>query len=278
MPRTYINPTTEIEWAQVQDISVAKDGQIRATISGSLVAEDKTAAQVIALIPAQPPSALLGNYASVLYLSDSNASFGDGGIWEITATYNGTETSETNVGDPGGDSDVVYYETRVSSVEEDITTHPAYADYSAEDKAKIAGLIQGEVFANPLYTGTGTGITSWEFVRYEGPTERPIQVTFDDEAAGLTAAEMARRIARGVLTYFRPTIVLTRRYTQQNPKPMEFYNTVATAVVIPQKPAPGDREWFFLGFSESQLSENAYSVTEEYQLSDAGGVDDLLYG
>lgn len=275
MGRTLINELSEIEWTSDFTCSIETTGIVTIDLKGNLSGANLTASEVDALIPAAAPSDIVGaTYAGILTLGNRSFTKDDSGFVEVTATYKGTQEPDNPVGGPGGDTDVTRYEIRGQAVERDIATHPEFEGYSDPDRQNIALLLSGVVYPNPAYTNFGTGITSWEFIRED--KEKVLQVLFDDEAAGLTALEMARRIARGVRTYYAPTITASRSYSQRNP----FSGIANLAKIQPSLQGvstPTGRDWLFSGFTQSNVTSNSYDISEEYLLSDEGGIDPLIY-
>lgn len=274
MARTLINPLSTVEWNANYGCQIDNKGKIVIELNGSMSGTNMTADQISAAIPAAPPEAIVGGYSSLLGVTGIRFSSDDSGFVEISATYEGTTFA--NNGGPGGDTENTRYELRGQAMERDITTHPKYADYADTDKQLLALLLSGDVRANPAYTGTGSGLTTWEFIMDD--KDKIVEADFSNTGGGLTAKEMARRIARGVRTYYGPTITATKSYTQRNPLSASDIDKLGKIEAsIEGITVSNDRKWLVSGFTQSNATSNSYDISEEYLLSDDGGPDELIY-
>jgi hypothetical protein len=158
------------------------------------------------------------------------------------------ETDSSNI--PGTAFQAVQVEV-VSAVRTvPIETHPNFSEkyLSAEDKKKIKDAVSV-------------------------PDRSP---TFDDTGDQARAISLYGYLIDGVESYYVPSLVVRKTYQASSPPSAKQVGKIASpGVSVPGVPKGAN---FLLINISSRGQSGSYTVTEEYEMSGAGGWDTFLYG
>lgn len=90
------------------------------------------------------------------------------------------------------------------------------------------------------------------------------------------AASLFGYLARGIISYYEPSILVRKTYQATNPPTSARLGKIASPGIRVPGALPGAN--FVLTSVNSRGQAGSYSVTEEYLMSGAGGWDTFLYG
>jgi hypothetical protein len=278
MAATHIGLTAgQITWGTSASIEVDDNGGWTVQAEGVVSLAGTNLSDVLALLPAQPPSAATGPIGTLIdwvSLTAKAASREEGEIATLRATWKGSPT-ELNYPDEGQTEDetAIRYELRGTTSEEPILTHPNVKAMGAEDQKRLQLLVEGKVVPNPDYDGSNA--------KYVSEDDKEKEIEFGTSPASgfdgspLTFADL---IASGVEQYLVPRFVWTRRWKQQKPFTAAQLNAIGQVTTPPgSPPTAAGRSWLFTSASQTREGESYYELEAEWTLSGQGGWEALLY-
>lgn len=294
MPSDTINITAgAITWDKSEtEVSQDEVAYVNIRCVGYTATEGQDIATALTLVPKLIPVSDSGPVGNAFMLSASElhrraASFDGDGTIRLAVDYKCQVAAiSTN---PDGDENAAEDKTskRITTIEEPLLSHPVARKFPRTELNMLSGLLNGYIRTAWDLSQEAGETTGPEFVRQNPSTGRWDQaVTFSATAytvslsgKNITASpvDFARIIKAGITTYRAATQTFCWsgvRKTEVKPKEL---NQVGTIINPERAPEVNDREWFFDGLMEDQVTDSTYRFDREYLLSGPGGALKQLY-
>jgi len=212
---------------------------------------------------------------SFLTVESKSAAYEDSDTVLVSVRYTGTPNAQYGSGDDGGISDYALptYRLEARLVDLPISEHPKFKALSnANEKYLLGRMLKGDCTIGS--SGTKATETTFfgdtAFIKDEDGNEITL-VTADAVAFG-------EKIRDGITSYLYPTYVWME-ITQGNSGITHAELSELGQIATPRGNPPtagGARDWMLVSASQQQQGE-LYNTTLEWQLSERGGWDELLY-
>ena len=213
------------------------------------------------------------------------------GMIRVDATYKCTVASV--VGGPGGGGEEANAEDdktsiRISIVEQPILSHPVAQKFEKEDLSMLSGLLNGYIKSGIELQSDGTPNPSgYEFVGQDADTkaytkeakfsETTKSATIAGKSVTASPLDFARIIRSGQSTYKAPAPYFTWSGVRKVGVTGTELNKVGSIINPSRAPKVTNREWFYEGLIEEQITDEIYQFQREFSLSEAGGALKQLY-
>jgi hypothetical protein len=287
--------TSAITWEPTEtEIEISETGLATISCMGVVGANGTGTAidAAIQLIPKTLPITATGPVgSSTRYtgaaISSVGGRYSGDDLIEVRCSYQvGVPETLTNPSGGGvAQSDSDRARRMIATEQAPILTNPVVESFPDKDKRLLGALLRGDIWVNPRYDPSGTGIETKEFIREKddgtGEKEEAAFSSSTVTVGGITASpqDYARMISLGILTYDRKTVRHALYITREDPATNDEYGDVGSVVSTPDK-APtisGDFQWFLTGIDDESVNDEVWNRSYEYDLSGAGGVLQYLY-
>jgi hypothetical protein len=176
---------------------------------------------------------------------------------------------------------------RIATVEEPLLTHPVAQKFPRTQINLLSALISGFIRTNWDVEQEEGGSGDKEFVRQDPTTnEWSVEARFSETEYSVTVAgrtitasplDFARFIKASVTTYKAQSQNFTWTGVRKTPASASELNKVGSIVNPQRAPNVTDREWFYDGLMENQVTADLYEFSREFILSGPGGAFKQLY-
>jgi len=202
------------------------------------------------------PPATVGAEFSSFRLQKRTANRLPGGKVKVTLRY---ESERAVDEDPGEEDEIRRYSMQVTLSEENILTHPRYADIPEEERTALTMYLSGQRFK------TEEGKERWK-----------------DDVVTERGKEMLEKIDDGISAYLEPTLLWRERFRTEWSKVADEVEIAKIGNIddeVPgNPPMGGDRNYLYLGAQIDQDESGEFAdILNEWQLSGRNGWDEELY-
>lgn len=213
------------------------------------------------------------------------------GMIRVDATYKCTVAAIINGPNGGGEeanAEEDKTSIRIAVVEQPILSHPVAMKFATEDKSMLSGLLNGYIKSGIELQSDGTPNPSgYEFVGQDADTKAYTkEAKFSETTQSATIAgvsitasplDFARIIRSGTTTYKAPSPYFTWSGVRRVGVTGSELNKVGSIIKPSRAPAVTNREWFYEGLIEEQVTDEIYQFQREFSLSESGGALKQLY-